>query len=913
MLPPLFNIDLLHTALDEQALIITANQRLCSKAVDAWGQYQTTLDKPTWQAPAIHSLAQWLDKLWFNLQTQGDTQCFLPLASPDQQRILWERVTRNCGKMQTEQLAKQASSAWNHLKQWDLSLDDIRNNQSFINETDQTFITWCTQYQSLLKKHQLLSQEDKIKRLINAFSEQKLAQENNAYLIGFDDLSPLLSRLFNVAVKNETKKIVNQHAAKSLVRKRYDKPSDEIDAAMQWAKTRLQEDIHSRIGIIVPELGQCRDAIMDALTRTFEPQQQSIDTEQTILPFNISAGVPLGNTPLVADSLRLLRLLDSTCTLDDCLQWLYSPFWGHLSQDKPQRLALAEKLEKLEQFDISASQLRYFAQKVSQASPAVESPTQDDPPLNKPSLFSYLRQVHELKQSYHFHAKPSIWVEQFLAVLGVLDWPGERASDSMEHQQTQLWYQVLETFAGLDSVLGSINANEAVKQLGILARSTPFQAKVPDSPIQVLGILEGAGLRFTHCWVMGLNQQSWPPAPAPNPLLPFSLQKQHNMPHASAIRELAYAQSLTKQYRHCAETIVMSYATGNENGDIHWQPSRLIMDIPLSKEKEALADIPLQPSALTALDIIHCETAPKIKTSAETPKPLVGGTAVLKAMVENPFDAFARFRLGAKRIDTPVAGFSAKEQGIIMHQALAKIWETLKTQATLLAYNSEDLNSLVQSSVAQGVEEQQSKKRSHLKNTLCELETQRQTALILDWLELEKRRPEFSVIHVEETLTINVKSMLLEMRIDRIDQLADGSFLIIDYKTGSTSINAWKAENPEDPQLPLYLLAFKQTVSGIAFAQINIKARTIKGLHNGEQSIDNNKSFVAIGDNKINLPTTWTETKEHWQATIEALVARYIDGDTSITLKNTNGFNKDLLSLNRFNEAESINQYCNQY
>ena len=43
----------------------------------------------------------------------------------------------------------------------------------------------------------------------------------------------------------------------------------------------------------------------------------------------------------------------------------------------------------------------------------------------------------------------------------------------------------------------------------------------------------------------GLSADRWPPAPAPNPLLPFAWQRERNVPRSSAKRELAFAETLT--------------------------------------------------------------------------------------------------------------------------------------------------------------------------------------------------------------------------------------------------------------------------------------------------------------------------------------------------------------------------------
>ena len=897
MLLPLFDINLLLESINQKAIIIMANQRLCTKAKEAWGHHQASKQNYHWQQPSIFTLSEWSDQQWLNLQLQANSDSFLSIVSPHQQRILWERVTKNCGKMQTDQLAKQANSAFNNLSRWQLSVDQLHDYDKQTNEYISIFIEWCNKYQSILKKHQLITEEEKTHLIIQAFNEEKLPQEEQFLLVGFDDLPPLTESLINCASKKPFKKIANNREPLSLTRQAYRQYSDEITAAIRWAKEILKQNSAARIGIIVPELGQCRDEIVDSLTEEFEPQFNTIEQNQYTLPFNISAGIPLATTPLIADTLRLLKLIKQRHSLDDLLHCLSSPFWGNISNEQEQRIRLSGKLEALEQLSISTSQMRFLAEQLSKES--IEN-----------SIFVYLHQLHMLEKDFSYHAKPSEWVNRFLECLQTLSWPGDRQSDSIEHQQTQLWYQVLETFASLDSVFGVLTASEAIQELSTLARHTPFQAKVPDSPIQVLGILEGAGLQFSHCWVMGLNQQKWPPAPTPNPLLPFSLQKMHNMPHASALRELDYAQSLTKQYQHCADHIVMSYAEYNDAGDIHWQASHLIQSIPKAQSNEII-DTPSNKDVLqrSHWDVVPCHQGPALVQEKNKSVPLVGGSAIFKAMVENPFDAFAQYRLSAKTMDAPVSGFSAKQKGTIMHQSLASIWQHLTSQNNLLKMVDEDLEQLVKASVTQFVVAQQKTRGLYRQKKLGELEINRQTDLILRWLTFEKKRPAFTVTGIEESLQLTIQGTVINMRIDRIDQLDDGSFLIIDYKTGNTTLSAWKADEPSDPQLPLYLLALENDISGIAFAQINVKACTMKGLHNGEHGSTELKNFQAIGDNRINLPTTWAEAKQHWQTTLETLLSRYIDGDCTITLKNNNGYYQDLLPLNRFNEAKALREF----
>ncbi|MGH1441656.1 MAG: hypothetical protein ACRBBR_16195, partial [Cellvibrionaceae bacterium] len=71
MLPPLFRIDTILNACENKELILTANQRLKSKAIQAWGIHQEQTGKTVWRTPRIMTLEQWLSACWQSLQSQA--------------------------------------------------------------------------------------------------------------------------------------------------------------------------------------------------------------------------------------------------------------------------------------------------------------------------------------------------------------------------------------------------------------------------------------------------------------------------------------------------------------------------------------------------------------------------------------------------------------------------------------------------------------------------------------------------------------------------------------------------------------------------------------------------------------------------------------------------------------------------
>ncbi len=924
MLPPLFRIETIIDACENNQLILTPNQRLRNKALQAWAMYkQASQEHDVWQEPRIYSLEQWFEYCWNILQGMAYPDSQATIASAEQERIIWESITLDCGLMQPEVIAKQANDALRSLDRWQLSIQGVNSHGD--DDGIQLFTQWCSSFSTQLEKKKLITREQSYQIIGDAFVANNLVKEPIIHLVGFDDIPPLFKAQLTKAAININAVELQNFTPLSIYRTTYSDSETEMAAAAEWARALLKESVNDykqglRIGIIVPNLGQCRHQIERALINSFEGKSILADGPRYTLPFNISAGVPLAETPLFTDTFSLLKLVQNKWSVERLCQLLFSPFWGRHSEEIEDRCRLATRLQSLGVFEIDLSELRYHAEKLTQNSVNTDIIDNDSKPSEQQSLFNYFSSIHQDQLSHKKKLLASQWVDIFLQQLDLMNWPGERQPDSLEYQQTQLWYQLLESFAGLSNVLGSISAYDAIDQLQGMAKRQPFQAKVTDSPIQVLGILEGAGLHFTHCWVLGLHQQAWPPAPSPNPLLPLALQREHKMPHSSSIRELEFAKSLTQNYRHCAETIIFSSPDYDSENELPLLPSQLINDIPLvndanvlkindnknSSEFSRYLDVLRQSRSVESID---CHKGPTVTgVDFNEQGELGGGTGILKAQSANPFDAFANYRLKARNPLPPVIGFSALERGNILHQALASIWHKLKDQATLTTTDIEQLEIIVTSAVKAEIELLRKRKLLHLGITLCELEIKRQTQLIMQWLEFEKGRPPFTVVSIEESFTVQIKDVILKLRLDRVDKLTDengnNSYLIIDYKTGNSTISDWQGERPREPQLPFYLMTHHlknrfNPMVGIGFAQINIHKQTLVGLHDGGHPI---KGLRAIGDSRADLPNSWSEAKEYWQKILTDLLEDYLSGDCRVDYRDNNSllFNREMIPLNRF-------------
>lgn len=898
MVDTYFDITPYLTAIESGELIITANNRLRNHMLRAYGQRQTNTAK-VWPSPRIFSLSQWIEHNWGLLQRRSYAPAAQRIINNLQRQTLWEKIIGEsslaAALLQPEPLAQAADSALRNLELWQLSEEQVRAAEPLLNAQSNTYcwLTWLGEFRARLAQLGFITQENANQILIDAFKNSQLDQEAIIHLTGFDDIPPQHQDLINSAC-HALRNIKLDNQQTQLIRTETQNSEAEIRAAALWSKQQLEQNPAAMIGIIVPNLGQCRDQVERIFVEVFEPLAALPDQPRYTLPFNFSAGTPLGATPIISATLDLLELQKSAWDLEAICNLLLSPFFGDANNEWILRTHLIQTLRKLGRFTISLSDLRYHGQKIASKLGIIESDNH---------LISRLVQLENYRRQSFGKQSAQYWSDFFQQHLQLLGWPGTRRLDSQEYQQLTLWNQVLENFLQLDATGIALTYTAAIQQLRSIAGKTPFQAQTPNSPIQILGALEGAGLQFSHCWVMGLHHRQWPPVPAPNPLLPGNLQRTQKMPHASAERELQFARALTEHYRQCAPWVIFSSAHTDEDSEL--SPSALIRHLPLTtidtliENLESISAHNYQTlAAASNLEIVSTAQAPQLIVGQE---PVRGGASLFKEQGACPFNAFARLRLGATSSDEPVAGFSAIERGNLLHDALAQIWKQLKDQKNLLALDETALTTLIQQTTQTAVDSLKQKRGNSIGVFYAQLEQERLAQLIDEWLAQEKTRPPFTVVAIEEEVQVEFAGLPLRLRIDRIDQLENGDLLLIDYKTGQPKLQSWQGERMDEPQLPLYAVTATEGIAAIAFAQINAKA--MKWIGTGELNTNHDGIFPG--------KTPWDQQLQEWQLSLEKLAFDFIQGDARVDMKNptTAQYAEDLLPLNRLQEQDALNAF----
>lgn len=833
-------------------LVLTANQRLALRTHQAYDKRQIDLNNASWPTPQIIPLTTWL--------TQQASQHLPKIVLNGQQELcLWENIIQqhmdDYDLLNPTDTASSVASAWQTLHLWNVDLDELAHSQ---NKEVAAFYQWASAFRQKLEADTFMTASE-IPTLLTTCSETLTPNTCSAILlIGFDELPPAIAQLFQHLESHVTitSLQVEQSATQIHHTICYDQQT-EINTMAAWAKAHAERDPQARIGCIIPQLETLRRTLFNVFTETFNPEQLLPGTAPTEKKFNISAGQRMSEYPIIRIGLEFIKALSGQVDSQILSQLLQSPYLHQCAEEKNDGACLDAKLRELHEYQLPLSSV--FA-----ASSHCQLKTR------------FIQRLHEanntLKMTPQF-ANLYQWKTFFTDFLQTIGWPGYRTLSSEEYQLCMRWRQLLEEFTQLQLVNDdNLSLSQALYLLSKHVNNTIFQAEGSQSNVQILGVLEAAGNNFDAMWVMGLDDETWPSAPQPSPFIPYDMQAAYAMPHATAERELAYTRDMMHRLRHSANDIIFS--APQFDGDKHKAPSQLILEYPfISIER------PPHPYTLktNTLESLVDDDAPPI-SEHESVK---GGAWLLKLQSECPFKAFAKLRLAANGLEHPFFGIAANERGNMTHDALERIWKTLHSQEQLNRLSDAELDALIDNTLAIIFKEQHNALTAPLKKSLHALEKRRLSQLIREWLDYEKQRPDFSVTSLESTQHVTLGTLSLTLRIDRIDTLATGEKLIIDYKTGSTTINAWFGERLSDPQLPLYACQ-QHDFNAIAFAEVRRHQCRFKGIASTDDTAKHVPGSIPIAKySKENA--NWTQQTQTWLQQLEQLAHEFQSGVASVT------------------------------
>ncbi len=873
--------------LEGSPLILCSTPRLARSLQTVHREQQLQAGASQWHVPAITTLSEWLNNVIESAVLLGEIEAEqVPTAALNttQEGLLWEQSIQQylqthdaADLFDTAGLASAAMEANRLLSEWRLSLPA----ESATEETQQ-FLQWREQFQTLCKQANVLEAVRYEDWQITCIERDAGQLPQHIQLAGFDRIHPYTKRLMQalekrgVSVSTYPLTLATPQTQSHVLLNDQD---EECRAAIAWAKAQLANQPESKIAIVVPELETLRDKLSHLLDDTFHPQTAAPAFAEQHRCYDFTLGVPLSSLPIINTALALLRFAWQRQPImqADIAALLQSAYWSASQQEADARAQLDARMRQ--QLPLSVKNHRFLR--------FVQHACEGEHPLALSQLLEDTDQLLGLAQANGRQQSAAIWAEVFQSTLKACHWPGERHLSSHEYQAVQAFERVLQQLTSLESLVGNINANEAIKRLTQLCKAQIFQAeRKTQAAIQVMGMLEATAAPLDAIWVMGMNDHVWPPIARHNALLPADLQRQAGTPNASSEVQAAFADAIHQRLIRSAQQVTFSSA--DKDGERQLRVSPLMAGIP------ALTDIPVPVNSLAerlAQDSQHDwqwlddNQAPPVQAGEH----ISGGTGLLKAQATCPAWAFYQYRLHARKLGEPVNGLDVMERGTLVHAVLAAYWQDRDSNDLQDSIPEALRKTLL--SIAESILATFNAERDHVfSETFLQLEAERLSKLVFAWLiEVEMLRPQgFQVTACEQEHNIAIEDVRIKLIIDRVDTLDDGRLLVMDYKTGrQLDYKNWAEPHITEPQLPIYAAFILQDadVGAVCYAKVRPAENAFIGIAATEALVQGATPFDDKRGRKIFDETRfpdWASVLSHWKTQITATARSLKAGDAAV-------------------------------
>ncbi len=827
MSQPFVNISNPLAELAASHTVITPNERLAREFKLAFDQHQQSVGKQVW--PTLDCLS--LQRFLLSQLQRYEDQCDEALPTLLSQHTLRQAAWQTAPAPSLNQVDA-FCGAWQMIHRYDIDLQ----SPAFATPQGALFNRWFTAVQATLPDNLLVAET-----LGDYLVETGVLPELPILLIDFEQFTKVEQRYLNfVSAKHRV--LLANGSAQEIVpwphksQAQAGQPSEdtptagtpelaayeslnaELAAAASWARDVKQHAPTATIGIVVPNLAQNYARVQRQVAAVLDPVHGSLSQV-----FDLSAGLALAEQPVWQHALMMLNACRDGFTPQVCLDLASSRF-----------LDLSSMLPLVDHWP------RQWSANV---------------PLQQ--IFGAIDQGDKLdfdttgKQSF------GAWLIRCRALLECCGWPQSQQLSSVQFQA----YASLEDAFDLyltDSLPDTVTFAHMLRLLNSTLSAQIFAPQRPHADVLVLGALETTGLSFSHLWVCGLDENSFPNKNVAHPFIPRSVAQAAGVPRSSQLDELTFAQQRLLQWQQLAGRLVISYSLHADNNE--QLPSPLVSAYP---PMNPLLEIDISGFAGTTSERLSLESIADDHGPALPAGEVKGGTGLLRAQALCPFKAFAQYRLGLTQPNEITIFPDALARGNLLHDTLFDLVRRNSTQELLATLST--------SAVKQACQRTLAKYPRLLPELFIQHEIERLSTLILKWLAVEARRQPFEAVYLEETFTLTLDSFAFAIRVDRVDRI-DGGLVVIDYKTGLVSLAGMTTSPINDPQLPAYSLIDPEIV-GVYFAELRDSARLL-GVADEVGKIDG-AQFPRSTD-------TWATHKSRWQQDLAALAASYAAGSAVV-------------------------------
>ena len=852
--------------LREGGLVITASERASRAVSSRYHRARRSEGLKAWTAPNIQDWNSFVRSAWMDRSHNPKL-----ILNRTQEHSLWADLAQADGRGATlleesrYRLAERAQEAHELLCSYAPRLLAATSRAGWQNDAG-VFSRWLADFEQTCRRADLLSAARLPNELLDLLKNSTSDTENGfrkpLLIIGFDRLLPVQREVLNAWGAWREAPLAPPATPPRFYVGQNDQA--ELAACAVWCSRQLAATPGMRILVIVQNVTTLRGQIERAFLHHPTLAQQ----------FEFSLGIPLDRVAFSRAAFLLIRWLSSSLTEHE-LDWLFST--GLAAGDPNETVHLQAHMRALrrrgrEQPDWTLEAfLRTFPARTEQFSETGGL----RPWINRMTAArGHLAELAREPQS------PLDWAELIPQLLESVCFAAAVPSASDEFQSAGRWQQALETTASLGYDGCRLEWSNFLSVLARTLAKTLFAPESSDAPIQISGPAESAGLTADAVWFLGATEQAWPAGGKTHPLLPFEVQRDAHMPHATPQLDWDLAEAMTARLLASAPEVYSSHARQIEG--VEARPSRLVTQVAGAAESlpaDLLSPLAAAPVAVSIEDFSRIPLPPGR---------IAGGAALLTAQSQCPFKAFATARLGAQSWEAAQAGLTAKQRGQLLHAVLQSVWagppDGIRNHAELLLRADPEARVAWVATHVRGVFQKQVRDRltDRMPARYLELEQERLISLVAAWLEYESARIAFEVIETEAECVKDIAGLQLKLRLDRLDRLVDGSVLVIDYKTGDVKTKSWQLPRPDDIQLPLYArfaLKGDHLLGGLAFARVRPGDLSFAG-HIGAPVATlfaDLKATSTLAKNQLTV-----KQLEDWDKYIEQLAKDFLAGHAEV-------------------------------
>ncbi|HEX6999084.1 MAG TPA: PD-(D/E)XK nuclease family protein [Gammaproteobacteria bacterium] len=814
-----------------------------------------------WRTPPVVPYGRWL------AERRSETDDGGALLGRRQALALWRAVIDRSPARErlvaVEGPAQWAADAWRLLQRYRIDSASLRAGHA---EPDfRAFLAWCRDYAAALRERGWVDAAE----LEGLLATRGFARPGPLVLVDRDDETAPAERALLDAwhrAGGTWAPLAMPACTPRRVRVPLADAEEERRAAAEWASRRLAANPSARVALVVADLAQSFDDVERALDDAFGGERG-----RWWSPY---AG-RLASDPVVGAALARIALLTPAGTFADLSRWLRElPPSGAPA-------AAARALLERELRDDVAAQLPFLA---AYRGGGWRRRLHDAAPELAQAIDGALRELGDERLR-----TPSAWAAAWQRALPRLEWPPPQSP----HETLRAWEAALGELRRLTPVLGAVSATEALRELEDIAGGQRRPAPLPVAGVFVLAHPDEVGPGYDAVWLTGFADARWPEPTRLNPLLPRRLQRAHGMPWATP--QDALRRSARSLARLCAAVPEVIASWPARLHDYAAEPSPALREFVELSPAEALGDgPPARPRAApTRLEMVADPAPPLPGTSVR------GGAGVLNLQARAPLRAFCQYRLGARALEPVTSGVSPRLQGIAAHRALESLY------APLVDAGGAGPTPLPSAARAEAAAEAAlagvfGEARGALR-ALFRLERDRLVDALGALLAAEATRPPFAVEAVERKERVTVAGRTLEVRIDRLDRLEDGTLAILDYKTGdAANAGDWLKERLGDAQVPLYAVHLAPPEGAAVLVTLAPERAEYSGIWE--------RPGALPGRRRAPRDDAWRSQLAAWRAQLETLVTELAAGDVRVFVSELEPLEGAYAPLTRIREQLALHR-----